>query len=646
MNLLSLNNHFEFVNSLKFFRLFSSGTRLFAIRYQDDELYSSSDGGTLWTSFDHQGSTQYWKDIIAIDSLTAVAIGDTIMMTRDGGISWYGLPAPGEQDGVFRFYAQHWWSSERGIICGKNLVTNFFYLFSTTDSGTTWTLCWQSLKTTYTNADLFFYHERGWLGLLTGSGCDSLWRSEDSGMTWAMIYAPAQDNLRPNRFSFTDSLSGWATGKTRSPVQPALMATRDGGVSWSLLDTTAFALNAFATLPDGSLIGAGDWGMMASHSSNATQLLTPNAEDFSFTGLSATPECVVLSNATTGIYLSYTLTDHNCCYHPTPFTPCNLAFPSTGRILGIGSAGKRIYLSEDNGENWNYFNNPFSVTWKGFVFADSATGWLIGDSLLYTHDGGYSWQDRSDILSGNYMLLGGMIRNDTFYTWGKDETTGNGVIWRYQENDSAAALEFSATSPILAATVADDGTLYAAAGKFLVSLIPGFTRVDTIFRTSDNSDIQAVASTRSGDICLATENGFVCRCSSSQDQMVWSEQAPSAVTSLVELNECLWICGEGGLLARHDFSVSAISVTYALSETLLAGLYPNPNHGRFTLHTSRGAQSPVHYKIFDLLGRVCSHGVCYSARTSVNVQELPSGRYILKILDGSPKSSLSFTVVR
>jgi len=76
-------------------------------------------------------------------------------------------------------------------------------------------------------------------------------------------------------------------------------------------------------------------------------------------------------------------------------TKCN---PDPAAPNGCTYGDKILFVSDDSGRTWKEIA---SQTLWGMKFVSASTGWALGPSLLWTEDGGKSWQVVRDIAVGN-----------------------------------------------------------------------------------------------------------------------------------------------------------------------------------------------------------------------------------------------------
>lgn len=99
---------------------------------------------------------------------------------------------------------------------------------------------------------------------------------------------------------------------------------------------------------------------------------------------------------------------------------------------------------------------------------------------------------------------------------------------------------------------------------------------------------------------------------------------------------------EGVLQPYLSFELNRIDDIEPLS--CAVNLYPNPTTESFTLETD-DASSKLHYTFYTLSGQILSEGT-FLHQTSVNVSDLASGHYMLRIENKEKKQSNVYKVIK
>ncbi len=75
-------------------------------------------------------------------------------------------------------------------------------------------------------------------------------------------------------------------------------------------------------------------------------------------------------------------------------------------------------------------------------------------------------------------------------------------------------------------------------------------------------------------------------------------------------------------------------------------LYPNPVSGILTAEMRRNISKPIHYKVYDITGRLMLNGNSVRDMTAIDMTDLKPGVYIVKIFNGSDVNIATEKIVR
>ena len=221
-------------------------------------VYHTQDGGRNWetASSPFDNARFYFlnlEDGFAMEDLGAAAGSHYVALykTSDGGNSWVqvfthepgeskSLPESGSKSGLTFL------DEEKGWVGGVIPMTDYFYLYTTTDGGITWTQETDiSLPPGFAGSMLevwqpfFINGTTGYLPVRAlASGGEMhllLYRSDDSGETWGFQNAI----LDGRSLDFVAVDEGWAAAGT------ALYKTQDGGETWSTVSTNGIPAGEF-----------------------------------------------------------------------------------------------------------------------------------------------------------------------------------------------------------------------------------------------------------------------------------------------------------------------------------------------------------------------------------------------------------------
>jgi photosystem II stability/assembly factor-like uncharacterized protein len=374
---------------------------------QEGRVLHTADGGATW-AVQGSGTWAILRDVAFLDSQRGCAVGDggTILITSDAGESW--IPKQSGTD--LTLAAVEAVSPSRFLVCGSDGS-----LLESTDAGLTWSRT--EVGTDDEVVALEFVGDRhGWLA--TGSSQEGHgWRTassdllatEDGGLSWSPLSSSASQATLTT-VDFVSPETGWTLG------DGALMKTADGGLSWA------------AQTPGGSIVvdvdfvdGRVGWAVGA-------------------TG-------AVLRSADGGETWAEVLAG------PTEAREVEFRDRSSGWVAG----GSDVWFTRDGGDVWERAPlRPTTLvpgqTVRAFDIAGEHEWWVLVSgaawgstrSLYHTTDAGGTWlrRDVPDPGEGVYFFaydleffdgeLGcavGHIEETSDYCWLIYRTTDGGLTW-------------------------------------------------------------------------------------------------------------------------------------------------------------------------------------------------------------------------
>lgn len=215
--------------------------------------------------------------------------------------------------------------------------------------------------------------------------------SDDGGASWNTV----QTNFYFSKFSFTDSMHGWATSDSGR-----ICRTVDGGISWTAIQISSssyFSDLQFVSDSTGFVFSANYDTVFSTSDAGATW-------DFSITNL------------------------------PWGSQQKKIFFKDSfnGWIMN-GYYDSLIYHTIDGGQNWTADSLPSPMGGygnNGISFVDSLTGFLSGSySLMKTTDGGLTWTIVGNVSGGDIAFkdsLNGILVNINEYI---TQTNNGGITW-------------------------------------------------------------------------------------------------------------------------------------------------------------------------------------------------------------------------
>ncbi len=222
----------------------------------------------------------------------------------------------------------------------------------------------------------------------------------DGGQTWQLL---SQNTVPPlMQVRFLDQELGMAVGDATPQCATGVLATTDGGVTWTPTEgPRATGWRTAAILPNGAGVVAGargelgvlGRGQLVKTVENLKGLRGLNAASL---GLDSTGWLVgdggwVLQTKNNG--MSWTPPEGNL---PTELREC-MDFQAVtqvgGKVWIAGAPGSVIWHSEDNGSHWTTQFTGEKTPLRSLHFTDAQHGVAVGDlgKILVTDDGGETW---------------------------------------------------------------------------------------------------------------------------------------------------------------------------------------------------------------------------------------------------------------
>lgn len=216
------------------------------------QLWSRTiDGGATWTSGNFTLDTNYRvSNISAVDAnicyiityRNTTAAGGMLFRTTDGGVTWDSIAAGTiySTAGVSFPNVVHFFDAANGWLMGDP-ESNYYEMYTTTDSGATWTRVPSANIPAPLNASEYgIVNVYGAMGdfVYFGSNNGRIFRSYDRGYTWAAsTMGVANTTNGVSSVTFRDSLNGFAMRVTNAGAYTNYR-TNDAGATWTVVPPT------------------------------------------------------------------------------------------------------------------------------------------------------------------------------------------------------------------------------------------------------------------------------------------------------------------------------------------------------------------------------------------------------------------------
>jgi photosystem II stability/assembly factor-like uncharacterized protein len=366
-------------------------------------LWRSSDAGLTWTQLTAAGSRDWSVVMISNTSIAAAAVRNGYVYTSaDGGLTWTERTGSGTR----------YWAS----------------LTISSDDGTT-LYAGENNNAEYQNA--------------------AIWKSTDSGVTWATVDNGLNPNANPSAFS-SDGTKMY-TSKA-SNVGPGIYFSSDLGKSWTFRENSTVLgnLSSLACSPNGSFLVAANGSSVYTSSNSGvdwTSVFTPTG----YSNISAAcdtsgQKIYTIGQDASGIYI-WTSNNSGSTWSSAALVSSSLATRVRNSNFICSKDGKFLYFaiyygyvwgSYDYGATWTEFaTDPPGVTESRYLSCtDSGSTVYVtgaGGSVKGVFDVGTSAWTWSSItlnggianfltVSGNGSVLGAIT--DKFY-----KSTDSGSTW-------------------------------------------------------------------------------------------------------------------------------------------------------------------------------------------------------------------------
>lgn len=441
----------------------------------DGFVAHSTDAGSTWQRYDLPGCFSPRCGAFTGDSIGLI-VGDNgqVFKTTNGGKSWKQKPTFFTSVDLRFVY----------FITSKIAVASggFGLMLKSTDAGETWS--YPGYLDLYSFDSYAFIKPATasvfWLMRITRLGgakagpthpkqLDVL-RSTDGGNTWSIaggpfLYGPDPDDERTATDFARDFSSMRVCGSSsasfimKSDGVWKTFSTANAGAKW---DSTALSAGepsryprlfdcatGFATDFPGATVyrsAAGDngaWKTRTAPVSGGSYYLYDFADTMHGYAVVVQPTVSTVYRTVDGAATWESMLSTPLSSSGT-MTAVSFVNPTTGYALANDATGWMTMGSTDGGAHWNTVSrDPRLRNTRGMQFIDARTGWLYGDSVLVTHDGGATWAGTDQLPldplrpSVTYTrvqfvdsLIGWAMRSD----WQTYRTVDGGANWTMVHN--------------------------------------------------------------------------------------------------------------------------------------------------------------------------------------------------------------------
>ncbi|MCB1060475.1 MAG: T9SS type A sorting domain-containing protein [Calditrichaeota bacterium] len=404
-----------------------------------DSTYVSqtANGGASWQYLNTLGRQEVvdFQFVSSDTGFVAVSSYDAseVRKSVDGGVEWSESVAFSQAITRLQFL-----NSQLGWALLRDST-----LMRTEDGGASWDSL--ALPHGRQTKNLFFLDsDNGWYLNRFDSGHSGVYRTRDGGNTWSVLDTAIAD-VWTRKIVFADSLRGWIT--TENSSDAGLWLTVDGGESFT--ETTwsaAFPVQAVTSAPSGEFVGVGSIGLLLKSGADEIEpvRLDRTITDHLGSVVFVSPQVGWVSGAN-GLIMKTEDGGLNWTVQPTGTTESFRDLFMFDELQGWACGQNGVIVgTHDGGEHWDVQTSGVSVPLGGLSFVSSMVGWCSGwdGTILHTEDGGETWTPQQ---SGTTWPLGDIAFINESYGWAVGgqytnpdrgvivRTTNGGETWEIQE---------------------------------------------------------------------------------------------------------------------------------------------------------------------------------------------------------------------
>jgi len=552
-------------------------------------------------------------------------VGDSegiLYNTTDAGVTW-------RRDSLekgYKIIRIHFADKNKGwclaVHNGGDFFTERSKIFRTTDAGRTWRVI---------NDDYLTYRDMVFTDSLNGFATFNVYnhflRTTDGGESWRDVEIISPEQAAIDNISFLDSLTGYGTGLGK------IYSTTDGGINWHQYGAESEQrFNSIFVQTGGAWIAAGNNGIIYQSPGDTLWRKISRNIPYNFKGIH--------------------FPDDNTGWIVGQHSPKNTYNPKWSSY---------VLRTKNKGSDWETAGKFDKIVLENIYFTDSLNGWVVGNRILKTSDGGLNWIEQQPD-TNIHLYSVNFYTPQTGWACGTDgkllHTSDGGESWNYKDvNTEKALLDISFPDESTIYICGESGTVFKSvnSGENWSELFPftdehlnaidfkdsltGFCAGESIFKTTDggnNWEVKYFADTPIHDIKIIGNSIWAI---GYNGQMLYSSDTGENWTTLISptnkrltalafyKNE-IWIAGYDGVILSTDPVITSIKRDREnyLNNFALSQNYPNPFNPTTTIMYAipasvNGHSSLVQLKIYNILGE--------EVTTLVNEKQAP-GRYTVK----------------
>ena len=466
------------------------------IATNDSGVFRTTDGGVSWTQV---LSGDFYTPKFLSESVLLVPVFPTGMMrSTDGGVSWNPVTTPGS--GYFSVEA---FTADIAIAMKTNGE-----VIRTTDAGATWTAV---------SFPLSFINVKG-IDIINEATAVRVWDSSgdvvvttDAGATWATAFDGPRIPMRA--VAFGSPMVGVVAG-----LNGLILRTDDGGATWDYRSNSAAEdLRSIGMFDAQRGLAVGNFGVVL-RTVDGGEHWTPSRPVLGeLNDIDLIDDQIAVAVGELGRIIKTIdggQTWTSIMIANGQFDLDDVEFVDENVGWAVAGPGAHIFHTVDGGATWasQFFSGGFPLTSISFV--DREHGWAAGpsDAILWTADGGSSWNVSSifdppngpdgkwDIRFVNHDI-GWVVGNFGYIA----KSTDGGLTWVNHD--------IAATDHIMSLHVVNEQELWVATinGHVHHSTDGGitWTQVLTGFEGDPSLSFDSITATSSGDVWVVGAHGTI-----------------------------------------------------------------------------------------------------------------------------------------
>lgn len=598
-------------------------------------IYKTINAGLNWYltySFSMRLNSLYFTD----NSTGFAALSNGVGITYNGGQNWTILnpdnSASYEYNGIF------FTNGNTGFVGAKNLVTDYAFIFKTTNAGINW-VWFNTGIDAYQITNLYFLNNMtGWC---TGERFGKIYtmKTTNGGVNWTEANTPSISTI-PNNLYFSDSSNGYIATNNK------ILKSNNGGLVWFILrDLNGVNSSFFNSAYEYYLVDEYSRVLKTSDGGSTFDTLL-GKQNRTLNRIKIINQDVLWCNGDNNANLISTNGGGNWIFDnysaSLNIRYCEYANASTGyAISGRGN----ILKTTNFGNNWSIiYSNSGEIFSLNFL--NSFTGWVIsGDSILQTSNGGNNW---TGVSNANSLIRTEFFKGQIGFGFSGNQlfrTTNSGFNWTLTYTGTVIDFDFI--------------------NSFNGWIISDGDSVSYIHKTSNSGINWNLVATINGNLnkikFLDENTGYLLSFDklyrTTNSGVIWKfVKIPTALRvfdfDFIDANEG-WLCGDNSLIMKiEDGGAIFVNNETEIADGIsLSQNYPNPFNSETNFIITLPKNEFASLKVYDMLGREVSmlmNGELSAGRYRVSFKAngLSSGIYYYVLKTGNRTITRKFVLLK